>query len=150
MITTSTTQAGFYWHVHHNELMEWCYDYQERVYYIRREKPAHEIDTRLRLFQPVRGELPQNLAQARQTLDQAWQTYQQALQTYQQAAQTFWQARQTFEQALQTFEQALQTYKQAWQTYQQAEQTYLPELVALHAQECPDCPWNGRTIFPKS
>ena len=25
---------------------------------------------------------------------------------------------------------------------------YHQELEALHATECPNCPWNGRTIFP--
>ena len=24
----------------------------------------------------------------------------------------------------------------------------LPSILALHAQECPDCPWDGQTIFP--
>jgi hypothetical protein len=24
-----------------------------------------------------------------------------------------------------------------------------PDLLALHAKECPNCPWNGETIFPK-
>jgi len=26
---------------------------------------------------------------------------------------------------------------------------HMPELLALHAQECKDCPWDGETIFPK-
>ncbi len=26
---------------------------------------------------------------------------------------------------------------------------YYEEIKALHAKECPDCPWDGKTIFPK-
>jgi len=28
-----------------------------------------------------------------------------------------------------------------------AVERHMPELVALHAELCPDCPWDGRTIF---
>jgi len=32
-------EKGFYWHVHHDNLLEWCYGYQERVDYIKEKKP---------------------------------------------------------------------------------------------------------------
>lgn len=33
--------------------------------------------------------------------------------------------------------------------YQDALRKYRREIEALHKKECPRCPWNGRTIFPK-
>jgi hypothetical protein len=27
---------------------------------------------------------------------------------------------------------------------------YTDRINALHKKECPDCPWNGKTIFPKA
>ncbi len=45
--------------------------------------------------------------------------------------------------------QALAAYDQARAAYDQAETAYKQEVEALHAQECPDCTWNGLTIFPK-
>jgi len=44
------------------------------------------------------------------------------------------------------------TVKPAWATYDAAitatEATYDATIDAAHRAECPDCPWNGRTIFP--
>jgi hypothetical protein len=37
-------------HCHHDTLVEWCWDYDERVRFIETEKPANERATRLRLF----------------------------------------------------------------------------------------------------
>jgi len=41
---------GFAIHCHHNILVEYCYDYDERVEAIKRDKPENEQKTRLRLF----------------------------------------------------------------------------------------------------
>ncbi len=66
-----TMKAGLYWHVHHDVLLEWCYDYDDRAEYIRTQKPEGERELRLRLFQPVRGKLPNGLAKARAELAKA-------------------------------------------------------------------------------
>jgi len=112
---------GFYWHVHHEELMEYCYDYDERVDYICHRKPAHEVEPRLRLMHPVRGKLPEALIKARAAYDKGWAAYDKA--------QAAW------DKARAAWENALREHK--------------PEIEALHAQECPNCPWDGETIFPQ-
>ena len=53
-----TTKTGLYWHLHHDRLVEWCTDYDERVAYIKVRKPAHEQESRLRLFRLVRAVPP--------------------------------------------------------------------------------------------
>jgi len=50
--------TGIYWHCHHDIICEYVYDYQERVDYIKKEKPKNEIKTRLKLFKPVKVKLP--------------------------------------------------------------------------------------------
>ena len=45
--------SGFAFHVHHDVLVEYCTDYQERVDYIKERKPANEQGLRLRLFKMI-------------------------------------------------------------------------------------------------
>lgn len=113
---------GFYWHVHHDGLASWCWGYEERVRAIE-QKPANEIETRLRLFQPVKGKLPQELLETGAA-----------------------------------YVEARAAYNKAWAAYDEARAAYVeallvkhkPALKALHALECPGCPWNGEQLqFPK-
>ena len=66
-------KKGFYWHVHHDVLLEYCYNYQGRVGYIKENKPKNEIETRLRLFKPVKGKLPEDIVKAGQKYEKAIQ-----------------------------------------------------------------------------
>ena len=70
-MTTPWREPGLYWHVHHDVLAEWCYDYEERAQYIRTQKPQDERELRLRLFQPVQGQLAAEWDKARAELDKA-------------------------------------------------------------------------------
>ena len=90
-----------FWHIHHEVLLEWSDDIQERIDYIKAHKPPHEVETRLRLLKPVQGALPPKLVKAKAA-------------------------------------------------YAKAYDECLPQIEALHALECPDCPWNGTTIFPET
>ena len=55
-------------HCHHDQLIEWCHSYQERVDYINSDKPEGERAVRLRLFkllpQAAIKELPKSLGKA--------------------------------------------------------------------------------------
>ena len=139
---------GFYWHVHHDVLFEFCHNYGERASYIRGNKAESEQAIRLKLFQPVKGELPEEVVKARRAYNQARQAYNQAWQAYDQV----WRAR---EQARQAYDQAWQAYDQAWRAREQARQAYdkavannIEAIKKLHSIECPNCPWDGHTIFP--
>ena len=47
---------GWAWHVHHETLAERLTEpIKNRIAYIKSDKPAHEIDTRLRLLKPMVG-----------------------------------------------------------------------------------------------
>ena len=130
----SDVQSGFYWHVHHDVLIEWCYNYQERVDFIRNKKAESERELRLRLFRPVKGNLPEEVVRAGQVLNEAKQAYFKSRQAYYEARQAYDKTWRTYNEAVRTFDEALIRNKKA--------------IEELHAKECPNCPWNGCTIFP--
>src|SRR3989339_225189 len=68
-------QKGFFWHVHHRVLLEWCYDYDGRASFISEQKREDQKETRLRLFKPVKGKLPQEVVEAGQISNKAWRVY---------------------------------------------------------------------------
>lgn len=67
--------TGMFWHCHHDTLCEWVHDYQERVDYIKKEKPENEIKTRLKLFKKVKGKLPKEFIEAGEKYAEAREKY---------------------------------------------------------------------------
>jgi len=111
---------GFAWHVHHNMLVEpLLVPLKERMAYIKECKPAQEQELRLRLLKPVKGTLPPELIEAGQAYNEARRAYDEA-----------WQA-----------------YIEAGLACKEMIQVHKEEIERLHAEECPDCPWDGKTIF---
>jgi len=51
------------------------------------------------------------------------------------------------EEAWKAYEEALRACEETWRAHDKAILKHLPEIDALHKQECPDCPWDGKTIF---
>lgn len=118
-------KQGFYWHVHHGELLEWCWDEEERRVHIVSNKPFDEQKLRLRLFKPVLGVLPSDVIEAR-------------------AAK----ARAAYGKAGAAYGKAGAAWDKARAAYDKAVQDNMAAIETLHAQECLDCPWDGHTIFP--
>ncbi len=96
-------KSGLAFHCHHDVLLEYVYDYDERVRFIKENKPEKEQELRLRLFQMI----PDEFIPGRDSPEWA-------------------------------------AYDKAGAAYDKANRK---ELEALHLSLCPDCPWNGRTIF---
>jgi len=110
----------FAWHVHHEILAEPLTEpIEDRIAYIRESKPIAEQELRLRLLKPVVGILPAKYAAARAGYNAARAGY----------------------------NAAWAEYDAARARYDAAGAEYTPEIEALHLQECPNCPWNGETIF---
>lgn len=124
----SSLQFG--WHIHHNILVEPLSDALEvRRDYIRQYKNPAEVPLRLQLMRLVTGELPPPVIKAGANHDKAWRTYDKA-----RGAKC---------------EKALENYYKALENYNKAMADNLPAIMALHTAECePDCPWDGKTIFP--
>ena len=113
-----------FWHLHHEVLLELATEpIENRVEYIRTEKPGREIETRLRLLRPVKGKL----SAAREKAHAAWMK-----------------AHAAREKADAAWEKADAEWRQAIALNQN-------EIDALHLEECGQygCPWDGKTIFPK-
>ena len=109
----------FYWHIHHDILMELSDNIEERIKYINERKPKNEIEIRLRLLKEVKGKLPEELVEA-------GKVYYKAMKAYDEAGKAYYEAR--------------KVYYKVYDKYKQ-------EIEALHKQECPSCTWNGETIF---
>lgn len=122
--------SGLSIHCHHDVLVEYCYDYDERVASIKKEKPKNEQEIRLRVFKilPKKAEkdIPADLRQADQTRKQAYQAWKQANQTRKQADQTR--------------KQADQTSNQAYRAWPQESKD------AFHAKWCNCKSWNGKEL----
>ena len=120
----------FYWHIHHDILLEPLTEpLKNRIRFIKEEKPKDEIELRLKLIKPVKGDLPKNLVEARQKLNEAGQKY---------------------IKARQKLNEAWQKYIEAGQKYDKVRQKCLPQLKALHKKEC-GCGYDFKrnTIFTK-
>src|SRR3990170_3124301 len=124
-----------FWHIHHEVLLEWSDDIQERIDFIQAEKPKHEVEIRLRLLKPVQGALPPKLVKAGDARDKAYDANAKA--------------RDAYDKARDAYVKAGDARDKAKAAYNKAYDECLPQIEALHALECPDCPWNGTTIFPE-
>ena len=71
--------SGFSVHCHHDILVEWCYDYDERVRAIKQTKPKNEIKTRLKLFKLLPKEaikdIPRGYVEADKKRTEAYQKW---------------------------------------------------------------------------
>src|SRR3990167_3114493 len=78
--------SGMAVHVHHDKLFEYCYNYQERVDYIKNNKPKNEIKIRLKRFVMLSKEqaaiLPAQFVKTCQKYDEAWKKCVEARQKY--------------------------------------------------------------------
>jgi len=76
------TKQGLVVHCHHDLLIEWCHSFQERVDYIKSDKPKSEQKTRLKLFKMLSTEaiadLPKYLVEASRKLDEAYRKWDEA------------------------------------------------------------------------
>src|SRR3989304_5286619 len=173
-----------FWHIHHEVLLEWSDDIQERIDFIQAEKPKHEVEIRLRLLKPVQGALPPKLVKAGDARDKAYDANAKARDAYDKARDAYvkagdardkakaayakgghacvkaraafgkdWdafvKASVAYAKAGDAFVKAKAAFVKAKAAYNKAYDECLPQIEALHALECPDCPWNGTTIFPE-
>ena len=115
---------GFAFHCYHDTLIDYVYDYQDRVGYIKGYKIASEQELRLRLFKMIPDErIPVGLLKT-------WEAYAKAWDKTREASDKAWKA----------YVKARKTYYKAYNN---------PEMKALHKELCPDCPFDNGTIFTR-
>lgn len=117
--------SGLAFHCNHDILFAFVYNFAGRVKYIKANKPEEQQELRLRLFQLV----PDKLIPGRDSKE--WADYKKAGVAY---------------------EETWTDPNKAWEAYGKTGIAYGEawgqEIEALHEKLCPDCPWDGRTIFP--
>ena len=127
-------KSGWYWHLHHDVLVEFTHDIDERWDYVVRDKPERELPTRLRLMRPVAGKIPVALDKACSELAKA--------------RDELAKARAEWDKANAELAKARAEWDKARAEWDKARAEHMPDILALHAVECPGCPWDGSTIFP--
>jgi len=142
-------KSGLAFHCHHDTLIEYVYDFDERVATINNWKPAEEQELRLRLFKMIpETRLPKNGRKA----------YSEALEAYREASKAYREAEKAYSEALEAYREALEARREAWKAYSEVEKAYSEAEKAyieghrlffkkLHKELCPDCPWDGHSIF---
>ena len=135
---------GFAFHCHHDVLVEYVTDYDERVECIKENKPEKERELRLRLFKIIPdGRIPSALLKAKEAHTRAEEACAKAGKAYGKALK-----------AGKAYGKAGEAYIKAWEAYAKVGKAYIkagkacyPELEKLHAELCPNCPFDGHTIF---
>ena len=108
-------------HVHHEILIEELTEsIQNRIDYIKVQKPKAEISLRLRLLRAL---------EPTEELILAWAEYKKIQQS-----------------ALAEYEKIRQP---AWAEYEKIRQPAWAKVEAVHKKVCPNCPWDGKTIFTR-
>jgi len=142
MTTAENKQSGMYWHCHHDVLCEYVWDYQERVDYIKTEKPKNEIKTRLRLFKKVKGKLPKEFDKAREKYDETWKKCDEAWEKHVEA-------RKKYDKAWVNYDEVRKMFVEVRKMFVEARKKYAPQLELLHKKECGCKEWNGKEIVFK-
>ena len=157
-------KTKFYWHMHHDVLVEPLIEpIENRIRFIKENKPKCEIALRLKLLKPVKGKLPVEVVKALEAYDKAREAYVKAWEAYDKAREAFVKAVEAYVKALEAcgkareacgkageaYNKAREAYDKAWEAYDKALIKNKKAIEKLHAKECPDCPWNGKSIFSK-
>jgi len=137
----------YYWHIHHGVLFEQATEpIKNRIAYIKSDKPECEVALRLRLLKPVKDQkrLIAILTAYRKATALAWEAYRKA-------TALAWEAyKKATAPALEAYEKVEDSASEAYKKATALASAKRDRAInALHSKECPDCPWDGETIFPK-
>ena len=144
-----TTKPTLYWHIHHEILIEETTNIQERIDYIRANKPEKEIPLRLKLMTPVLHpeKLPTRFRKASEAYHNASEALRKASESYRKAWKVYDEKREAYDKSREDCEKAWKVYDKAVEDCEKAQKTCAPQIEKLHKEEHSDCPWNGKTIF---
>ena len=145
----------FYWHIHHDILLEPLTEpLKNRIEYIKNNKSKNEIELRLKLLKPVKGKLPDEVIKAWEISNKVWEASGEAWETYDKVRKASVKAREIYDKPWEAYGEMWEVYDKAWEArgkaweiYDKILKKYSKEINELHEKECPNCPWNGKTIF---
>jgi len=148
------------WHIHHTQLLELSTEpLKKRAKYILEEKPEDERKLRLQLMRPVLHpeKFPKQLIKARAKADKAYAELGKARAEVGKAYAEVDKARAELGKARAEWDKARAELGKAYAEVDKARAEvgkayaeWNKEIEALHREECPNCPWDGGTIFPST
>ena len=160
-------------HCHHDVLLEIVTSFEKRVEYIRANKPASEIPLRLRLFQLIPPErLPAALGETR---DEGRRLWTEGNRLRSEGSRLWAEGRRLraegdrlwiegdrlraednrlwiegdrlWAEGTRLWTEGNRLRSEGNRLRDEGIAAHMPALLALHAALCPDCPWDGKTIF---
>ena len=138
-------KSGVAFHCHHDRLVEFVTNYDERVAYIKQEKPPAERPLRLRLFQMVPPErLSAGLAEA---VNESTRLREESDRLRAEGNRLWEEGHRLWAESTRLWTESTRLWAESTRLGVENIAQHMPELLALHAELCPECPWNGQTIF---
>ena len=139
-----------YWHSGHSHLVTFltAKEAAARRKFIREQKPENERELRLRLMKRVKGELPLAVAKAKAAWDKANAAWNKANVERNKAMAAWNKANVERNKAVAAWNKAYVAWDKAHAALDKAYADNMPALEIIHAKECKNCPWDGKTIFP--
>ena len=119
-------------HLHHKMLFETLTEpIENRINYIKEEKPEHERETRLSAMRIL---TPSEVKTIPKGVMKKYEAYDKAMEAYYKTEEAYVKAREACEKAEDAFVDACNT----------------PAMIKWHKKVCKykGCPWNGETLFP--
>lgn len=115
-------KTGFAFHCHHDRLVEWVCDFNERENYIKTDKPLEERPLRLKLFKLIpKNRIPPDLLKARTAYGKAAANVKVGV----------------------AYDKTWVAYEKTWAVYDKVLTSHKDYFEKLHNELCPDCPWDG-------
>jgi len=146
---------GFFWHIHHNILVEWSDDINERIGAIKKNKPQNEIPIRLKLLKKVKGKLPKEFIEADKARDKADKALDKAKDKAYKADKALDKAK---DKAFKAWNKADKAKDKAFKAWNKADKALdkadkaldkardNKQIIKLHNKECGCKEWTGKEI----
>jgi len=142
-------KAGWYWLLHHDTIVEWTDNIDERWDYVCSEKPYGELAVRQKWMRPVKGTLPEELLTARAKCNEARAKCNEARAKCNKAWAKCNEARAKYYKAWAKYREAQTKYDKAREKCNEARAKYQPQIEALMREELPGVPWDGEQLVFK-
>ena len=120
-------KQGWAIHLHHGKLVEYCYDYDKRVEFIKEYKPTSERETRLRLFKLLPDEAVKDIPVRYRKATAEW------------------------EKVYAEWAEECAEWQKAYAEWEKADAGWTPaDRAAFHKKWCGCKEWDGEEIFFKT
>ena len=146
--------SGIAQHCYHDKLFGLVWDYEERADYIRTEKPREEKTLRMRLFALIPTErlspvLAQAVAEGCRLRAEGNRLLAEGYRLFSGSNPLWAEDTRIWDEVNKQRAECNRLRAESNRLWVESLKTHIVELEALHAELCPDCPWDGTTIFTR-